>query len=163
MKTRTQKMVFSAVLAALICVATMAIRIPIPGKGYIHMGDSFVLFTAWVLSPAYGFFAAGIGSALADLFSGYAIYAPATFLIKGATALVAYFMRKHLARKTNGILKEVFSGIPAECVMVFGYFGFECLLYGVLPAATAIPANLIQAAAGLVIGLGLVKIFRNKM
>ena len=91
MKTKTQKIVMAAMLAALVCVATMIVKIPSPLKGYLNLGDCVVLLSGWILSPVYGFLAAGIGSALADLFSGYVTYAPATFIIKGIMALIAYF------------------------------------------------------------------------
>ena len=61
-------------LAALICVATMVIKIPSPLNGYINLGDCIVLLSGWLLSPVYGFMAAGLGSALADLFAGYVTY-----------------------------------------------------------------------------------------
>ena len=80
MKTRTQKIVMSSLLAALACVATMIIKIPSPLNGYINLGDCVVLLSGWLLPPVYGFVAAGLGSALADIFSGYIIYAPATFV-----------------------------------------------------------------------------------
>ena len=60
----------------------MLIKIPSPLKGYINLGDGIVLLAAWVLPLPYGLVAAGLGSALADLFSGYVVYAPATFAIK---------------------------------------------------------------------------------
>ena len=72
----------------------MLIRIPTPLKGYINLGDAIVLLCAFLLPPSYAFFAAGIGSMLADIFSGYAVYAPATFIIKGLMALAAYFIFK---------------------------------------------------------------------
>ena len=84
----TKRIVMAAMLAALTCVATMVIKIPSPLKGYLNLGDCVVLLAGWMLSPVYGFLAAGIGSALADVFSGYVLYAPATFVIKGAMALV---------------------------------------------------------------------------
>ena len=40
--------------------------------------------------------AAGIGSMMADLFSGYAVYAPATFVIKALMALAAYLLYRHI-------------------------------------------------------------------
>ena len=91
MKTKTQKIVMAALLAALACIATMIIKIPSPLKGYINLGDCIVLLAGWMLLPKYGFLAAGLGSALADLFSGYVIYAPATFVIKGVMAVIAFF------------------------------------------------------------------------
>ena len=80
----TKRIVMAAMLAALTCVATMVIKIPSPLKGYLNLGDCVVLLAGWMLSPVYGFLAAGIGSALADVFSGYVLYAPATFVIKAA-------------------------------------------------------------------------------
>ena len=85
MNTGTKKIVTAALMAALACAATMMIKIPSPLKGYLNLGDCIVLVSGWMLSPAYAFFAAGFGSALADVFSGYVLYAPATFVIKGIT------------------------------------------------------------------------------
>ena len=56
--------------------------------------------------PLYGFLAAGLGSALADIFSGYAIYAPATFLIKGLMVLAAYCIYNVLNRKINKLKRS---------------------------------------------------------
>ena len=104
MNSNTKKIVMAALMAALTCVATMIIKIPSPLKGYLNLGDCVVLTAGWMLSPLYGFLAAGIGSALADMFSGYIIYAPATFAIKGCMALIAFFGFKYLHRKTGDIL-----------------------------------------------------------
>ena len=89
-KNNTKKIVIAAMLAALTCVATMIIKIPSPFKGYLNLGDCVVLFAGWMLTPGYGFLAAGLGSAMADIFSGYMMYAPATFVIKGLMAVIAY-------------------------------------------------------------------------
>ena len=74
MKLNIRKLVVAAMLAALCCVATAVIKIPAPYAGYIHPGDGFVLLAGWVLSPLYAFLSAGIGSLLADIFAGYAVY-----------------------------------------------------------------------------------------
>ena len=95
----TRKIVIASMLAALTCVATMIIKIPSPLKGYLNLGDCVVLGCGWVLSPIFGFLSAGIGSALADLFSGYVIYSPATFFIKGLMVLIAHFGFKLLRKK----------------------------------------------------------------
>lgn len=164
MKTRTQKIVTAAMLAALACVATMIIKIPSPMKGYLNLGDCVVLLAGWVLSPVYGFLAAGIGSALADIFSGYVIYAPATFVIKGLMAVIAYYLFKLISNKIGNLPSRIISGIAAELIMVFGYFIFEGFLYGFMPSAVNIPANAVQGVAGLIIGTLLIKIFeKNKI
>lgn len=164
MKTNTQKIVISAMLAALVCVATMIIKIPSPLEGYLNLGDCIVLLAGWILSPLYGFLAAGIGSALADVLSGYGAYAPATFVIKGLMALVAYFGFGFIHHKVGNLPARIVSGIASEIVMILGYFVFEGFLYGFMPSVVNIPANAVQGVAGLILGTILIKIFeKNKI
>ncbi|MDD6308881.1 MAG: ECF transporter S component [Clostridia bacterium] len=159
----TKKIAKAAMLAALACIATMIIKIPSPMKGYLNLGDCIVLLSGWTLSPVYGFLAAGIGSALADVFSGYVIYAPATFVIKGLMAVAAYFFYKVTMDKCGKLPSRIISGALAELVMVLGYFLFEGILYGFIPSAVNIPANAMQGVAGLIIGILLINIFeKNK-
>ena len=161
MKTKTQKIALAAMLAALVCVATMIVKIPSPLKGYLNLGDCVVLLSGWMLSPLYGFLAAGIGSALADVFSGYVIYAPATFIIKGMMALLAYFLFFTSQKKCSMVLSRICSGLVAEIWMIAGYYLFEGILYGFGPAAVNIAANGVQGLAGLCIGVLLIKILEK--
>ena len=48
----------------------MLIQIPIP-LGYAHLGDSVILITAYLFGPVVGALAGGIGSAMADILTGY--------------------------------------------------------------------------------------------
>lgn len=161
MNTKTKKIVTAALMAALSCVATMILKIPSPLKGYINLGDCIVLAAGWLLSPVWGFLAAGLGSALADILSGYVIYGPATFLIKGMMALVAFHGFKLLHNKCNKLFSRIISGIAAEIVMIVGYFVFAGLLYGFGPAAVNISANAVQGIAGILIGIILVQIIEK--
>jgi len=156
MKTKTKKIVIAALIAALACIATMIIKIPTPLKGYINLGDCIVLVAGWMLSPAYAFLAAGLGSAFADVFSGYATYAPATFVIKGLMALIAFYGYKLLHNKLGNLPSRIISGVAAEVIMIFGYFIFEGFLYGFAPSMVNIPANGIQGIANLIISIILI-------
>lgn len=158
----TKKLVGAAMLAALICITTMMIKIPSPFKGYLNLGDCVVLIAGWLLSPGYGFLAAGIGSALADLFSGYVVYAPATFLIKGCMAMVAFYGFKLFHNKIGLLPSRIIAGVFAEIIMVFGYFIFEGFLYGFIPSAVNIPANSVQGIAGLILGCLLIRMFEKR-
>lgn len=164
MNKRTKTIVMASLMAALACVATMIIKVPSPLKGYLNLGDCVVLIAGWMLSPTYGFFAAGLGSALADVFSGYMTYAPATFIIKGLMALIAFFGFKMLYKKLGNLPSRIISGVIAEIVMVAGYFIFEGFLYGFIPSVVNIPANAVQGAAGVILGVLLIKVFeKSKM
>ena len=57
---KVQKLVVSALMAALTYVATMVVQIPSPMNGYVNLGDCFVLLSGWLLGPWYGGAAAGI-------------------------------------------------------------------------------------------------------
>ena len=159
--SKTKQIVISAMFAALCCVATMIIKIPSPLKGYLNLGDCIVLLCGFMLSPLYCFFAAGIGSGFADILSGYVIYGPATFLVKGLMALVAFYGFRLLHHKCGNLISRIISGIGAEVVMMVGYFLFAGFLYGFGPAAMNIPANAVQGAAGLILGVVLVKVFER--
>ena len=156
MQTKTSRLVLTAMLAALVCVATLIVKIPTPFKGYVNLGDGLVLLCGWMLGPAYGFAAAAIGSGLADLFAGYAIYAPATFLIKGLMATACALLFSLLRNRTHRLIARTVSGIAAEVVMVLGYFAFEGVLYGFGAAALNIFANTVQGVVGLLLGVILV-------
>ena len=151
MNTKTRKIVITALMASLTCVATMVIKVPSPLN---------VLLCGWLLSPWYAFFAAGFGSALADLLSGYIAYAPATLVIKGLMALVAFFCFA-LMKKSGKFVPRLVGGVLAEILMVMGYFVFEGFMYGFAPSAVNIPANGVQGVAGLVIGLALIAVFEK--
>lgn len=162
MKITAKKIVFSALLAALTCVFTTVTKIPIWfAPGYINMGDCVVLLCGWLTSPVYAFLAAGVGSALADLISGYAVYAPVTFLIKGLVALTAYYGFKRLSKKFKKGISKALSGVLAELVMILGYFVFESFLYGIEFALLNIPANAVQGAYGIMVGIILAKTFEK--
>ena len=150
MKNNTKKLVFASLMAAIACIATMIIKIPTPTKGYVNLGDCAVLLSGFMLGPLYGGLAAGIGSALADAISGYFIYVPATFIIKGVMGVIAGVMYK----KSSNFLTALFAGIIAEAVMVLGYFAFEATVMGYgVAAAASILGNVTQGIAGIVISL----------
>ena len=161
MGTKTKQTVMAALMTALACIATMIIKIPSPLKGYINLGDCIVLAAGWMLPPAYGFLAAGLGSALADVFSGYVTYAPATFVIKGLMAVTAFYGSRLLCKKAGNLLSKIASGAAAEMLMILGYFVFEGFLYGFVPSVVNILPNGVQGIAGLIIGIILTKVLEK--
>ena len=143
--TKIRKLVLAALFAALCTIMTLVIQVPSPMQGYVNLGDCAVLLSAWVLGPLYGGAAAGVGSMLADLLSGYAHYAPGTFAIKLAMAVVAALLFQALQRRRtpNVLLSQAGSGFAAEIIMVAGYFGYACLWLGKgLAAAASVPGKI---------------------
>lgn len=138
---------FAALFSALCCVATVLLVVPLP-NGYFNTGDVFVLLAGWCLGPLYGSFAAAIGSGLADILSGFTAYAPATFIIKGFDALLAYWvwaaMKKLVKKEKFDLLPRIVAVIASETCMVLGYFLFEWFLYGFGGATLSLLGNLSQ-------------------
>ena len=153
--SKIRKLVLAALMAALCTVMTMVIQVPSPMQGYVNLGDCAVLISAWMLGPLYGGAAAGIGSALADLLSGYAHYVPGTFAIKLVMAVAAALIFRAATKKglsaSSVLLGQIVGGVVAEVIMVLGYFAYASLWLGKgLAAAASIPGNIVQGVFGLV-------------
>lgn len=154
----------AAVMAAMVCVGTMIVRIPSPATGgFVNAGDIFVLLCAYMLGPVFGPLTAGIGSALADLLSGYPQYIPGTLFIKAAVALCAWLLF-HLLRgllpKNLTVLARIAACLVGEIVMVLGYFAYEAVLLGYGIGATgAILGNVMQGVAGVMGAVLLAELF----
>ena len=147
--SQVRKLTLAALFAAFTCVATMLIQIPTPTKGYVNLGDCLVNISAWLLGPAFGAAAAGIGSAMADVLSGYTLYAPATLVIKALMAAVSWAVYRAAVQKFRTFPSRILAAVAAEVIMSLGYFLFEALLSrSFAAAAVGIPANLVQGALG---------------
>jgi uncharacterized membrane protein len=137
------------IFSALICVLTMVISIPIPAtQGFINIGDAGVMICGLLFGPIIGGFSGGIGSALADLFLGYVIYAPGTLVIKGLEGFLVGIIaspKKHY-KKLN--YRDIIGVLIGGLVMVFGYFFYEIIIYG-------IPAALFEFFLNAIFQLGL--------
>ncbi|WZL74611.1 ECF transporter S component [Clostridiaceae bacterium 35-E11] len=170
-KMNVKQLTIAGLMAALVLVGTMLIQIPTPTKGYIHIGDSMVYLCGILLGPVAGSIAAALGSLLADVFSGYGIYAPATLVIKGLDAWVVGYIYHKIASDETSVIKKVFSlgfaVLLGGMVMVSGYFAYESMLYGVGTAVLGVAGNITQAigggviAAPLVFALDKIKLFQK--
>lgn len=151
---KIQKLVYTALFAALTCVATMIIQIPSPVNGYIHLGDTLVIMSGILLGPMMGGLAAGIGSMFADIFTSYAFYAPGTFFIKFFAAFLAALVFRQICSnfKDKLFLGTLFSSLSAAVIIVLGYFIYASIFLGKgLGAAASIPGNIIQTMGGTII------------
>lgn len=146
------------IFAALICVLTMIISIPIPAtQGFINIGDAGVMFTGLIFGPFIGGIAGGVGSALADIFLGYVIYAPATLIIKGLEGFLIGIIAnpKYYYMKLN--YRDFLAVVVGGLTMVFGYFIYEILLWGFASALYEVILNgIVQFGVAGVISLLLI-------
>ncbi len=157
-----KKLILTSLFAALCCIATIVIQIPSPMEGYLNLGDCFVLLSGWLLGPLGGCFAAGVGSMLADILTGYIAYAPATLIIKAVMALIAAFIYRALS--AHKAAAAFCSSIAAELFMTLGYFAYAFLLFGKgAAAALSIPGNLMQGVVAVIAAVLFLQLWlRNK-
>jgi uncharacterized repeat protein (TIGR04002 family) len=137
----------TAVFSALIFLATAYLpRIPFPG-GYIHVGDAFIYLAAVLLPTPWACAAGAVGAGLADLVTGYVIWAPGTIFIKAMMAAMFTSKRERLLCPRNFA-----AVVPAGAICVLGYYLYEAILTRSFAApAASVWFNLIQAAASAVI------------
>ena len=157
-KKRIRMIAYGGILTALVLVATMFLQIPNGQGGYVNLGDGVIFASALILGPFAGVVAA-LGSVLSDLFLGYAQYAPATLLIKGLMGLVAGILLRN--GKKDNYFYTAFIFLLCEGIMIGGYFSFESILFGVPYALVNIVANVIQAVAGIAVGLASLPIVKK--
>jgi uncharacterized membrane protein len=142
-----KRLTTAGVLAAAIMLLTTLVSLPIPGGiGYVNLGDAGVLLAGMLLGGGWGALCAGAASALSDILLGYGVYAPVTFLIKGAVALVAGL----LFAKTDKKIRYAALYLAALLVPV-GYFLYETMLYGAASALPNIVFNTVQCIVGAVV------------
>ena len=147
-----------AILIAVTTVFTYVVRIPVaPTRGYINFGDVAIFFTAITFGPITAFIAGGLGTALADLFAGYAQWAPITFFAHGLQGLLVGL----ILRKKINIPGLILSFTAATIVMAGIYYITAGVMYGFGPALAEIPGNILQNVAGVAIGVPLAAAVRK--
>jgi uncharacterized membrane protein len=146
---------------ALTCVATffIQVKLPIPGNGgLVHLGNVPLFIAAILFGKRTGALAGGIGMGLFDLLSGWALWAPFTFVIVGFMGFtIGLITEKHKSFTWN-----VFAIILACIIKIVGYYIAEGIIYGNwITPATSIPGNIVQISIAAIIVLPILPILRK--
>lgn len=155
--------VTTAMMTAMVMIATTFFKVP-NAMGYIHLGDGFVLLAAIILPKKYACFAGGVGAGLADIYGGYAVWAPWTLVIKIVMVLIVQLFfdfltkrasnGKHIAKIAGIPFAELFAYVLAVLWTVSGYYVAQGFISGnwIAPVAD-VPGNVLQASVGAVIAI----------
>ena len=155
--------VTTAMMTAMVMIATTFFKVP-NAMGYIHLGDGFVLLAAIILPKKYACFAGGVGAGLADIYGGYAVWAPWTLVIKIVMVLIVQLFfdfltkrasnGKHIAKIAGIPFAELFAYVLAVLWTVSGYYIAQGFISGnwIAPVAD-VPGNVLQAAVGSIIAI----------
>jgi len=120
-----------AIMTALTTIATAVLVVPFPyTHGYFNLGDSLVMISGLLLGPIGGFFAGGVGSAMADVVLGFPGFAPITFIAKGFEGLVVGLVSFRTAREKNLSWWDILALVLGSTVMLLGYLLGEMFILG---------------------------------
>lgn len=151
-RNHTVRLTVNALSIALVCVTTMIIQIPIP-LGYMNLGNCMILLIGYCFGKKTGAVAGSIGSALADLLTGYPQWILPTLLIKCLMGYLVGAIAKDHAKAGKMLSRYTAAGAAAGIlIMIIGYTVAGAVLYGSLPAGLAqLPGLAIEGTAGIIL------------
>ena len=164
-KFSTKDLVETALLTTLVFVATAFINIRLPilsSGGLVHLGNVILFAAAILFGKKKGAIAGAVGMAIFDLSSGWALWAPFTFIVRGIMGYIVGAIAYSNNKNGDSFLFNVLAVIASGIWMIIGYYITEVILYGnLLTPIASIPGNITQLAVGLVHGLPLAKILKR--
>lgn len=145
MDEKVKKMAFMGLFAALLVIATVALRFPVPTFNlYFNLGEGIIYLTALLYGGPAGALIGGVGSALADIIGGYPVWAPITFIIKGLEGFIVGTFAKR-----NRYLAVILGGIT----MMFSYAVAAGILYGIAAVPVELAGDFVQVSVGAIMAL----------
>ena len=157
----TTKIVFIAMLAALVYVVTM-FRFPLLGSK-VHLGNAVCLLSGLLMGPVGGGLAASIGSALNDaLAGGYDfIQCAITFVSKFAMAWVcgkiAFAGGREAKNHGVNVAATALGALTYVALYMLKTYVYQAFVYGYpmdavfVTMGSKLPGSLINAAAAIVV------------
>ncbi|MDY6038847.1 MAG: ECF transporter S component [Eubacterium sp.] len=148
---KVKSITFTGLFTALIFIFTFTFKIPAGNTlGYAHLGDMFIIISAWMLGGKYAPFAAGLGAMLADFASGFAVWMLPTFIVKFVMAATIGIIAEKLF---DGNYKGYLIGTLIGAILhIAGYSLAWYVLAGSTGAASAFVPLCLQTFIGVVLG-----------
>jgi len=154
-KMDTKKLVLIGIFAALCCVSTLYLKIPLPFLGpnsMMHLGTTVLFVAAVLIGPEAGFSGA-IGMAISDLIA-YPAYAIPTFIIKGLHGYATGKMAFANGKKGNSTVQNLIGFIAGALISLVGYFITDAIVYGnVATALSSAIGSLLTSGIGIIFAL----------
>lgn len=147
---RIKKLTLAALFLALAVVFGRVFLIPLPWtRGNVNLCDAALLIGALLLGPWYGGAIGGFAGLFLDLISGFAQYAPFSFIAHGLEGLIVGLVARWLPNRWGRLLGLVLGVV----IMVICYLFADSLLYSWATGVLGIIPNTIQGLVGAVIAV----------
>lgn len=164
-----RELVLTGLITALVFIGGKVIQINTLA-GFIHAGDFMVLLAPVILGKKLGMFSSAVGMAIVDISSGYIMWAPFTFIIKG---IMAFIVGTLVEDKGLTIKNMIIGFISSGIFMVIGYFISGAIIAGFLSeglgimggfaySAKDIIGNIVQITVAIALALPLSKVLRRE-
>lgn len=159
--TKTKDIVMTALMAALVFVATYLIRIPNPATGgYSHLGDCMIFLAVVLMGRRNGALAAAIGGGLSDFLAGAPMWILPTLVIKYIMAMI---MGTIIKSNPESKKLQLTGAITGGIFQIIAYTLVKVVLIGTEAALLSIPNVTIQTTFGIVIFMVLSSAFSKTL
>lgn len=135
-----RELCLTAVMTALVFLATFVPRIPIP-LGYAHLGDAVIFLLALSIGRRDALIAACLGSALSDVLGGFLLWAVPTLIIKFVMADIVW---RIAGRGAAGRIRIAVAFLASSVWMALAYTAFGAALYASVAAGLASTPGLLM-------------------
>ncbi|MFA5528800.1 MAG: ECF transporter S component [Peptostreptococcales bacterium] len=154
---KTQKLTLGAVCVAIvfICTYIIQIKLPLPGQGgLVHAGNIAMFSICLILGKWYGATAGAFGMAIFDLISGWAIWAPGTFVIRFVSGYVIGHIAHINGENGKNKLLNLIGLSLGSVIIIIGYYLYEVMLYrNWFVPLSSIPGDITQCVLGAIVAM----------
>ena len=156
-KSSTFDLILTAMLIALVFVATLTLNIRLPiaaNGGLVHLGTTMLFIASILFGPKKGAAAGAVGMGLFDLVSGWTLWAPFTFLIRGLQGYIVGKIAWSRGHNGNSFGFNLLGTIISTPFMIAGYYLCEAILFRswIIPLAS-IPGDIVQIVIGIAVAI----------
>lgn len=154
---RTFNLILTSMLIALVFVATLLLNIKLPitaNGGLVHLGTAMLFIVSILFGPKKGAAAGAVGMGLFDLVSGWTLWAPFTFLIRGLQGYIVGKIAWSRSHNGNSFGFNLLGTIISTPFMIAGYYLCEAILFRswIIPLAS-IPGDIVQIVIGIAVAI----------
>lgn len=161
--SKASTLAIDGLFIALTCLVTAFINLRLPitaNGGLVHLGNVPLFIAAIIFGKRTGALAGAFGMGLFDLLSGWAIWAPFTFITVGLMGFTVGSITNKDRHKT--LHWNLLAMIVAGIIKIVGYYIAEGIIYGnwISPIAS-IPGNALQIGVAIVFVLPIIPTIRK--
>lgn len=165
--SKTRDVAFTGLLIALVFVSTRFINVRLPiasNGGLVHLGNVMLFTAAIVFGGKKGAIAGAFGMGIFDILSGWPLWAPFTFVIRGVMGLIVGKAAYANGKNGENVTYNVIGILISSVWMIGGYYLTEVILYhNWITPVGSIVGNVAQLGVGLALGIPLSAILKRVM